>query len=234
MGRWRYGLVLCLLLAPAAFAQNGAAADLAERGHYLALMGNCSSCHTRGGGAPFAGGVAFQTPYGTLYSTNVTQDSEYGIGQWTLAQFTAALRQGVRADGAHLYPAFPYTEFTRLSDDDVAALYAYFKTIRAVHAASPSNQLHFPYSQRWALGIWNTLFFKPGRFQADARQSAQWNRGAYLVQGLGHCGECHTPRGFLSSENGSAGRASISPRRPTDLRAGRCRTSRITSNTAIP
>ncbi len=205
-GGWRYALVLSLLLAPAAaLAQGGSVPDAVERGHYLALVGNCSSCHTREGGASFAGGVAFQTPYGTLYSTNVTQDPEFGIGQWTLGQFTRALRAGVRPDGAHLYPAFPYTEFTKLSDEDVAALYAYFKTIAPVHEASPANQLHFPYSQRWALGLWNTLFFKPGSYQPDPKQSAQWNRGAYLVQGLGHCGECHTPRGFLSSQSAGQG-----------------------------
>lgn len=200
--RWACVLTLAAMLpVAAAFAQGGSGPALIERGQYLALVGNCTSCHTREGGAPYAGGVAFQTPYGTLYSTNVTQDPELGIGRWTLAQFTRALREGVRADGSHLYPAFPYTEFTKISDEDVAALYAYFKTIAPVHQAPPPNQLRFPYSQRWALGIWNALFFKPGRFQPDRKQSAQWNRGAYLVEGLGHCGECHTPRGFLSAQN---------------------------------
>jgi mono/diheme cytochrome c family protein len=199
---WRCALALSMLLpATAVLAQGGSNSDLVDRGHYLALAGNCASCHTRAGGAPFAGGVEFQTPYGVIYSTNVTQDPEDGIGKWTLAQFARALRQGIRADGANLYPAFPYTEFTRVSDDDVAALYAYFKTIAPVHAVPPADQLHFPYNQRWALGIWNRLYLKPGPFKPDPKQSQQWNRGAYLVQGLGHCGECHTPRGFLSSQN---------------------------------
>lgn len=198
----------CLAIAPALAQTPGqgpapspSSADPVERGHYLALVGNCSSCHTRPGGAPFAGGVAFKTPYGLIYSSNITQDPTSGIGGWTLAQFTQALRQGVAPDGTHLYPAFPYTEFTKVSDADVAALYAYVKTIAPVKSQPPDDQLSFPYNQRWALGLWNRMFLEDGRFRSDPARTPQWNRGAYLVDGLGHCGECHTPRGFLSSQN---------------------------------
>lgn len=199
-------MVLLLALAPAGWvgAQSegvGAAGGSAvERGRYLAAAGNCMSCHTREGGAAFAGGVAFATPYGTLYSTNITPDAQSGIGQWSEQQFAEALRQGVRPNGEHLYPAFPYPAFTKLSDADVSALYGYLKTLKPVSAAAPENELSFPYNQRWALGIWKWLYFEEGRFVADAKQSAQWNRGAYLVEGLGHCGACHTPRNFLGAE----------------------------------
>src|SRR5690606_26306043 len=124
----------------------------AERGEYLALVGNCASCHTREGGAPFAGGLPFETPFGTLYSTNITPDVETGIGSWTREQFIDAVRAGVRPDGTHLYPAFPYTEFTRISDEDAGDLYEYFRTLKPVSYRAPDNELRFPYSQRWLLG----------------------------------------------------------------------------------
>jgi len=168
---------------------------------YLSRAGNCSSCHTRPGGDPFAGGVAFQTPFGTIYSTNITPDAETGIGEWTLDDFGAALREGVGRDGKHLYPVFPYTSYTLTSDADVAALFAYFQTLRPVKYRAPENDLGFPYSQRWSLGIWKTLYFDAGRFVRSPDRSDEWNRGAYLVNGLGHCGMCHTPRNFLGAED---------------------------------
>ncbi len=161
-----------------------APASPAERGRYLATAANCISCHTREGGAPFAGGVAFATPFGTMYSSNITSEPETGIGKWSRDDFARALREGVSPGGEHLYPAFPYTAFTKLSDADVDALYAYFKTVPAAKSAAPQNQMRFPYNQRWALGLWKVLYFSQGRFAPDSSKSAEWNRGAYLVQAL--------------------------------------------------
>lgn len=171
-----------------------------ERGRYLAHAGNCMTCHTKPGGEPFAGGVAFETPFGTIYSTNITPDPETGIGKWTSDQFLQALRKGVRPNGAHLYPVFPYTAFTKITDEDATALFAYLKSVPAVRAESSPNELSFPFNQRWLMGIWKMLFFEEGRFEPDAARSAEWNRGAYLVEALGHCSACHSPRNFLGAE----------------------------------
>jgi mono/diheme cytochrome c family protein len=189
-------LALPLLAPPAAVAD---AAQVA-RGQYLATAGNCASCHTREGGAPLAGGVAFHTEFGTIYSTNITPDRGVGIGAWTEAQFVRAMREGVAADGTHLYPAFPYTAFTKVSDADLAALWAWLKTVAPSSQAETANELRFPYNQRALLGLWKMLYFEPARFAPQAGKSAEWNRGAYLVEGLGHCGACHTPRNFLGAE----------------------------------
>lgn len=172
-----------------------------DRGRYLAAAGNCLSCHVREGGEPFAGGRAFATAFGTIYSTNITPDPDTGIGKWTKQQFADALRKGVRADGEHLYPVFPYPSFTRITDEDVDALFEYFRSLPAVKYTPPENQLKFPASQRWALGLWKFLHFEEARYVPSASQSAEWNRGAYLVRGLGHCGSCHTPRGLLGAED---------------------------------
>ena len=200
MNRWIH--VACcgvtLAFAQAAFADSS---DLVEQGKYLAIAGNCASCHTTEGGESYAGGVAFETPFGRMYSTNITPDPETGIGKWTLDQFTRALREGVRPDGAHLYPAFPYTAFTNVTDADAAALFAYLKTVAPVNAAAQENELRFPFNQRWLLSLWKMMYFKPERYQPDKSKSEEWNRGAYLVQGLGHCGACHTPRTFLGAED---------------------------------
>jgi mono/diheme cytochrome c family protein len=190
--------VYCSANAESADSPEGSPVD---QGRYLATAGNCISCHTSEGGESFAGGVAFATPFGTMYSTNITPDPDTGIGRWTLAQFSRALREGVRPDGQHLYPAFPYTSFTRTSDADVAAIFSYLKTLAPVNAPARENELRFPFSQRWLLGMWKMMYFEAGRYQPDKAQSAQWNRGAYLVQGLGHCGACHTPRTFLGAED---------------------------------
>jgi mono/diheme cytochrome c family protein len=186
-----------LLLASPAQAQG----ELVERGAYLATAGNCVSCHTREGGRPFAGGLEFVTDFGTIYSTNITPDSDTGIGSWSLDDFTAAMREGVRPGGEHLYPVFPYTSYTRVSDDDIAAIFAYLKSLAPVSYTPPDNQLGFPYDQRWALGVWKWMYFNEGRFEASADKSEEWNRGAYLVEGLGHCGECHTPRNALGASD---------------------------------
>ena len=176
----------------------------ATKGRYLATAGNCISCHTAEGGKPFTGGVAFPTDFGTIYSTNITQDAETGIGKWSLDDFKKAMRQGVRPDGAHLYPAFPYTSFTKLTDEDVAAIYAYMKTLGAEAAPAKANTLKFPYNQRALMGVWKSLFFKEGTFKADPAKSPEINRGAYLVEGLGHCSACHSPRNFLGAEKDDA------------------------------
>ena len=190
--------LLACVAAPKAAADS--AESPAERGRYLAIAGNCISCHTAEGGERFAGGLAFETPFGRIYSTNITPDPETGIGNWTAEQFARAVREGVRPDGAHLYPAFPYTAYTRLSDEDVAALYAYFKTLKPVSAPARDNDMSFPFNQRWALGAWKMLFFDEGRFANDASKSQEWNRGAYLVESLGHCSACHSPRNLLGAE----------------------------------
>ena len=187
---------LVLLWCAAAVAQVPQAAI--ERGRYLADAGNCFSCHTRTGGKPYAGGVPFETPFGTLYSTNITPDRETGIGTWRVEDLRRALHEGVAADGSRLFPAFPYPSYTKVADADVADLYAYLRTIPPIKATAPRNGWMF--SQRWALRLWNALFFEPGRFVANPRQNDEWNRGAYLVEGLGHCGACHTPRDTFMAE----------------------------------
>ena len=171
-----------------------------ENGHYLATLGNCISCHTAKEGQPFAGGVRFNTPFGVLYSTNITPDKETGIGAWSFAEFYQAMKRGVRPDGTHLYPAFPYTSFAKLTDSDIASIYLYIRTIGAVRASARPNELKFPYNLRVALRAWNRLFHTSDTYVYDASRSAEWNRGAYLVQGAGHCGACHTPRNFLGAE----------------------------------
>ncbi|WP_129643194.1 cytochrome c [Peristeroidobacter agariperforans] len=171
---------------------------LVERGRYVALASNCASCHTRRGGAPYAGGVKFETPVGTIYSSNITSSLENGIGKWTAEDLRRALHEGVAADGYRLFPAFPYTSFTQMTDEDVAALYAYMRTVAADEYRPPAND--FLFKQRWAMTIWNALFFEPARFKPDPKQTPEWNRGAYLVGALGHCGACHTPRNTFMAE----------------------------------
>ena len=193
--RGRAFIALTLLLAAASSLAR--AAD-AERGRYLALAGNCGACHTRPGGEPFAGGLAFETPFGTIYSSNITPDAKTGIGRWKAADLRRAMHEGIAADGSHLFPAFPYPSYTKVTDADVDDIYAYLRTLNPVRYVPPDNSILF--SMRWALGPWNKLYFRPGRFVPDPDRPAGWNRGAYLVQGLGHCGACHTPRNAQMAE----------------------------------
>jgi mono/diheme cytochrome c family protein len=182
-------------------AVGGAATEMGStpaQGRYLAAAGNCVSCHTRPGGAPFAGGLPFSTPLGILYSTNITPDVATGIGSWNSADLRLAMQRGVARGGAHLFPAFPYTSFTKVSDADIQAIYAYLRTVPAVRYQPPDNGVLF--AMRWPMALWNALFFKPGRYDIKLSQSAESNRGAYLVEGLGHCGACHTPRNLLLAE----------------------------------
>lgn len=170
-------------------------ADPVARGEYLARAADCIACHTvPETGKPFAGGLPFKLPFGTIYSSNITADVETGIGGWSDDDFVRAVREGVRKDGKHLYPAFPYTAYTQLSRADVLAIKAYLFTLPKVRQPERPNDLGFPFNQRWAMGFWNAVFFRSQRFENDASRSPQWNAGAYLAGPLGHCAECHTPR----------------------------------------
>ena len=178
-----------------AIAGAPAAAEVLARGEYLTTAADCIACHTvPDSGKPFAGGVAFKLPFGTLYSSNITPDPTHGIGGWSDDEFVHAVRDGVGKGGRHLYPAFPYTSYTQLSRSDVLAIKAYLASVPAIPQANRANDLAFPFSQRWVMGFWNAAFFKDQRFVADASKSPEWNSGAYLATALGHCGECHTPR----------------------------------------
>jgi mono/diheme cytochrome c family protein len=181
-------------------AANSFDPALVKRGAELAAIGNCDVCHTAPGGHAFAGGRAVPTPFGVIFSTNITPDAKTGIGYWSQAAFRRAMRFGVRRDGAYLYPAFPYDHFTLVSDDDDDALYAYLMTRAPVRAPPVPDRLPFPLNIRLLMYGWNLLFLHPGPYRADAAHDAAWNRGVYLVDGLGHCGACHTPRNALGAE----------------------------------
>jgi mono/diheme cytochrome c family protein len=180
-----------------------------SRGRALVTLGNCEDCHTVRGGQPFAGGRSISTPFGTFYSPNITQDPQNGIGRWSADDFWGALHNGYAPGRKLLYPTFPYTNFTRVSRADSDAMFAYLRTIAAVPAANREHQLKFPFNQRWLLAIWRGLFFTPGVYEPDTRHSAEWNRGAYLVQGVAHCSACHESRNALgavkSKDNPSGG-----------------------------
>jgi mono/diheme cytochrome c family protein len=174
-------------------------AEVAQ-GANLAAIGNCNVCHTAPDGPAFAGGLAVPTPFGVIYSTNITPDLMTGIGQWSEEAFARAMREGVNRDGIHLYPAFPYDHFTLVSDADLRALYAYMMTRESVQATAPENVLRFPFNMRALLVGWKALYLHKGPYHPEPGQDAVWNRGAYLVEGLGHCGACHTPRNSLGAE----------------------------------
>ena len=196
---WRPAIAAIEPPAPLSFD-----AALVKRGRDLAAIGNCIDCHTARGGKAFAGGLPVPTPFGTIYSSNITPDAKTGIGRWSEAAFRRAMRSGVDRDGQHLYPTFPYDHFTNVTDADDQALYAYLMTRPPVHAPARENQLSFPLDQRVVIAGWKLLFLRHGTYQPDNTQSAEWNRGAYLVEGLAHCGACHTPRNALGGERASA------------------------------
>ena len=176
-----------------------------ERGRYLANAADCGSCHTVPGSAqPFAGGRPIETPFGVLIAPNITPDRDTGIGAWSDEEFDAAVRQGTRRDGKRLYPAMPYPYFTRMSRQDVKDIRAYLSTVAPAHHAVASNKLPFPLNIRTTMLAWDRLYFTPGEFHGDPAKSAEWNRGAYLVQGPGHCGACHTPKTLLGGDKTSA------------------------------
>ena len=192
-----------VLIVTCSMAQAAPASqELVKRGAYLARAGDCLACHTTPKGKPYAGGGApIATPMGAIYSTNITPDPETGIGNYSMDDFVRAMREGVAKDGHRLYPAMPYTSYAKLSQNDLSALYAYFmQGLEPVHNTNRPTKLSWPRSVRSLMAIWNALYLKKGEYDPDPNKSASWNRGAYLVQGLGHCGGCHTPRGFLGHE----------------------------------
>jgi len=184
-------ILFCLCLTVPAQAL-----DAASRGQYLAILGDCAGCHTRAHGPAYSGGLPFNAQFGTVYSTNITPDRDTGIGTWNAGQFYRALHEGVAADGRHLYPAFPYIYFTRISRRDSNDLFAFLKTLKPVRQEPTPNQLIFPFNLRWGLIFWNWLYL-PKAPPPDSTRSAQWKRGEYLVNSLGHCAGCHTPKNLL-------------------------------------
>jgi len=188
-----------VLLSAAATGAAGAEPGDARRGEYLAKAGGCVACHTeeRKDAVRYAGGRALRTPFGTFYGSNITPHPEAGIGRWTEADFVRAMRLGIRPDGAHYFPAFPYPSYTKISEEDLRDLWAFLRTLPPSARANQPHDLGFAYRWRFAVAGWKWLFFTPGPFTADPGIPATIHRGAYLVQALGHCGECHTPRNFL-------------------------------------
>jgi len=192
----RAALAACLFWAAAATADS-----VIERGRYLAAAGGCVSCHTEEAdeAEPYAGGRALATPFGTFYSPNITPDRATGIGGWTAAQFVAALREGRNPAGAAYFPAFPYTAYAGMTEQDARAIYAFLMSLPPVARANRPHELPWYLDTRLAARGWQWLFFRPAPFAADGSRDADWNRGAYLVRHLGHCGECHTPRNLLGA-----------------------------------
>ena len=172
---------------------------LIERGAYLARAGNCMGCHSTAGAAEFAGGRGVETPFGTVFASNITPDPTTGIGNWSAAEFWRAMHHGRSKDGRLLYPAFPYPSYTNVTREDSDALYAYLRTVKPVEQANKAHDLPFPYNTQAALAVWRALFFSPGTLEPERTQSAEWNRGRYLVDGLAHCAACHSSRNFLGA-----------------------------------
>ncbi|TPW30461.1 cytochrome c [Pararhizobium mangrovi] len=177
------------------------------KGAELAALGNCQACHTRPNGKAYAGGYPVETPFGTIYGSNITPDPDTGIGKWSEAAFRRSMHEGLRRDGGHLYPAFPYTHFTKVSDADIKDIYAFLMTRPAVHNTVPSPDLPFPLDIRMVMAGWNLLFFHEGRYQPDGSQNAAWNHGAYIAEGLGHCAACHVPMNMFGAEKTDKGYA---------------------------
>ena len=186
---------------PTGVAPDLKSASLIERGEYLTRAADCVVCHTAKDGEPFAGGRAFVLPFGTLYSTNITPDPETGIGSYSDANFLQAVHKGVGRNNTKLYPAMPYTSYTYMSDADALAIKAYLFSLKPVRAPAPTNTLAFPFNQRGLMSIWSAFFNPDKRFEPHVDRSAEWNRGAYLVEAMGHCGECHTPRNLFFALN---------------------------------
>jgi mono/diheme cytochrome c family protein len=197
------GVGIALFVAASAAAGDSDPQEFTqiERGRYLAVLSDCGSCHTvPGSNRPFAGGRAIETPFGNIVAPNITPDPETGIGSWSDEQFDAAVRKGLRRNASRLYPAMPYTAYTKMSRDDVLAIRAYLNTVTPVRNAVVANILPFPFNIRASMRVWNALYFNQGDYKPDAQKSAEWNRGAFLVDGPGHCGACHTPKTFLGGD----------------------------------
>ncbi|MDB5656301.1 MAG: hypothetical protein JWQ94_3914 [Tardiphaga sp.] len=200
MNRSFLAAALLVSLSGSAFAQDTQSFDRVERGRYLSVLGDCAGCHTAPGGASFAGGLALDTPFGKLVAPNITPDRETGIGNMTDDEFVSVLHEGRGHNGRRLYPAMPYPAYTKMTEDDVRDMRSYFRTLAPVHNEVVSNQLPFPLNIRLAMAFWNWINFIPGRYQPDPQKSAEWNRGAYIVQGPAHCGTCHTPKTLLGGD----------------------------------
>lgn len=220
-------MVSGLLVSLPAQTQPGSGPSLTEKGQYLATAGDCAACHTASGGKPFAGGLAIATPIGHIVATNITPSKIAGIGNYTLADFEKAVRHGVRKDGANLYPAMPYTAYAKITDKDIQALYAYFMHgVKPVDEKAQATALPFPFNIRLSMAGWNLIFARGTPFVADTSKSTEWNRGAYLAEGLAHCSTCHTPRNMLMAEESdkSLGGASLgtwfAPNITSDVHAG--------------
>jgi mono/diheme cytochrome c family protein len=192
----------CAAPVALAAATTDHSTDLVKRGQYLSDVAHCAACHTSDESKPFAGNVPLASPYGTMYGSNITSDPKYGIGSWSEKDFEGALRRGVSKDGTYLYPAMPYIEFTKISDADIHALYAYFRTIKPVAEPAKKADMTFPFDVRLGIAGWQALYLKKARYVDDPSQTPQWNRGAYLVQGLGHCDACHTPTNLAMAPKG--------------------------------
>ena len=207
-GHWHHHAQAILIAAALCTASNVARAQLPPppspetiaKGKALTEAGDCGSCHTADPAKPFAGGKRIDTPFGGIYSANLTPDLNTGIGRWTDEDFRRAMRFGVRPDGAAEYPAFPYPHFTKVTRDDIFAIRAYLQTLGPVNNKPPPNELSWPLNYRPLMRLWNYAFFRPGIFEPNQNKSAEWNRGGYLVEGLGHCGACHTPKNLLGAE----------------------------------
>ena len=184
--------------APALTPPSG---DTVARGAYLVRVGNCMTCHTDRGGPQFAGGRPIQTPFGTVYASNITPHKATGIGEWSASHFWRALHNGRARDGRLLYPAFPYPNYTLVTRADADAMYHYLRSIPPVERPNKTHQLRWPYGTQAALAVWRALYFSPGQHEESKAQSAEWNRGAYLVRGLGHCNACHSPRNALGASS---------------------------------
>ena len=185
--------------SPAGVPPELASADPVTRGKYMMAVADCAACHTAKGGIPFAGGRPFKLPFGTIYTSNITPDVETGIGAWTDAQFLRAVHNGVGRDGKRLYPAFPYASYAMLSDADVLAIKAYLFSLKPVRNPTKPNTFAYPFNQRWLMAFWSALFNRTGEYRPNLDRSPEWNRGAYLVEAGGHCGECHTPRNLMQA-----------------------------------
>lgn len=200
----QFAFALCLsVVASSAAAQSTLFSQL-ERGRYITATANCRACHTAHDGQPFAGSRAMQTPFGTIYTPNITFDEKTGLGLWTKDQFYRALNEGISRDGSHLYPAFPYAHFTKMPREDVDAVYDYLAARPRIVKQKPDNNLLFPLEWRQLVGAWKTMFFRKGAFTPNPVQSDEWNRGAYLVQGPGHCAGCHTPKNLAGADKKSS------------------------------
>lgn len=199
-----FAALAAVLLSTTAASAAELPFDQVTAGRYQAVLGDCAGCHTAPGGAPFAGGVELQTPFGKLVGANITPDAETGIGAWSEKDFRNVMKNGVGHDGVRLYPAMPYPAYTKMSDRDVGDLWAYLRSLQPVKNEIKSNQLPFPFNIRAVMIGWNWLNFSPGDFKPEPNKSAEWNRGAYIVQAAGHCATCHSPKTALGADKASA------------------------------